>query len=175
MTISVCQAACQLEARGVLWRTRQDQSERIIPHLSDLIGQDLPADLKDFYRERIACIDQFDSILPHWNPYVGWRTPGDVFTRYLHHQIMPLFGDGCGSHFVLDLTPGVEVPAVYFLDHECEDVGPLYATGSSLGAFMLLLADHDRAFQESWPEKWELAIDPDLGSCPRAPPIWAAG
>jgi hypothetical protein len=50
-----------------------------------------------------------------------------------------------------------------------------WAAGSSLGAFLLLLADGDRAHREAWPPKWELAIDPDLEKCLRAPAIWNAG
>lgn len=173
MPISVAEAARQLESRGLLERWRTDQSERIIDLVSALIGRDIPRDLADFYRERIRYIVQYSSILPVWNSYVGWRMPGDDLTRFLHHDVIPLFSDGCGSRFVLDLTPGVEVPAVYFIDHAEEDKGPNYAVGSSLGRFLLLAGDHDRAFDEAWPEKWELTIDPDLVSCPRAPAIWA--
>jgi len=67
------------------------------------------------------------------------------------------------------------VPAVYFFDHEDSYERPHWAAGSSLGAFLLLLADGDRAHAEAWPQKWELSIDPDIEKCPRAPAIWAAG
>jgi hypothetical protein len=66
------------------------------------------------------------------------------------------------------------VPAVYFFDHEREFRTPQWAAGSSLGAFLLLLADGDRAHREGWPPKWELAIDPAPDKCPRAPAIWNA-
>jgi hypothetical protein len=37
---------------------------------------------------------------------------------------------------------------------------------------MLLAADHDKAYAEDWPERWQLSIDPDIDKCPRAPAIW---
>jgi hypothetical protein len=41
--------------------------------------------------------------------------------------------------------------------------------------FLLLLADHDRSYDENWPQRWELKVDPDIERCPRAPAIWNAG
>jgi hypothetical protein len=38
----------------------------------------------------------------------------------------------------------------------------------------MLLAEHDVALHQKRPRGWELAIDPDLGKCLRAPPIWLA-
>jgi hypothetical protein len=93
-------------------------------------------------------------------------------TALLHVQAVPIFFDGCGSLYGLDLSSGDLTPAVYFFDHEDEFSKPHWAAGSSLGAFLLLLADHDRAYRENWSERWQLAIDPDLDNCPRAPAIW---
>jgi hypothetical protein len=87
---------------------------------------------------------------------------------------VPIFFDGCGSLFGLDLASGDTTPAVYFFDHADEFAKPRWAAGSSLGAFLLLAADHDQAYEENWPERWQLAIDPDLDKCPRAPAIWNA-
>lgn len=84
------------------------------------------------------------------------------------------FFDGCGNVFGLDLTPGTEIPAVYFFDHEHEFDRPRYAAGSSLGAFLLLLGEEDLAFREKRPAGWQLTIDPELDNCPRAPPVWRA-
>lgn len=105
----------------------------------------------------------------------GRRTPDSLVTELLHADAVPLFGDGCGNLYGLDLTLGVEVPAVYFFDHERSYEKPEWAAGSSVGAFLLLLADSDRAYAEGWPSRWELGIDPDIEKCPRAPAIWAAG
>lgn len=173
--ISVAEAAQKLEARGMLKRERRDDSDRIIARAEELLARPLPQDLIDFYRECIAEIGEFEAMTPGWNDYVGWRSSDLVITELIHAAAVPVFDDGCGNLFGLDVTIGVKTPAVYFFDHEREFDRPLYACGSSLGRFMLLLADHDRAFDENWPEKWELKIDPDLEKCPRAPAIWAAG
>ena len=49
---------------------------------------------------------------------------------------------------------------------------PEFAAGSSLGAFLLLLAEEDRAYDERWPTGWQLKIDPDLYRCSRARAVW---
>jgi hypothetical protein len=173
--VSVREAAQQLEERGLLKRERNDHSERIIEFVGAVFGQKLPEDLVEFYRERVASIDGESALNPHWNPYVGWRSSGELVTMLLHSQAIPLFGDGCGSLYGLDLSSGADTPAVYFFDHEDEFNRPSWAAGSSLGAFLLLLADHWRAFDEGWPQGWQLKIDPDIDKCPRAPAIWNAG
>lgn len=58
---------------------------------------------------------------------------------------MPLFDDGCGNLFGLDLTPDADPRAVYFFDHERSFEAPEWAAGSSLARFLLYLADADRA------------------------------
>jgi hypothetical protein len=93
-------------------------------------------------------------------------------TELLHADAVPLFRDGCGNFYGLDLTAEVKAPAVYFFNHERGFEQPEGAAGSSLGAFLLLLADHDRAYEEQWPFRWELKIDPDINNCPRAPAMW---
>lgn len=175
MRISVAKAMEHLEGRGLLSCFRRPWPEQIIPYVEGLIGRPLPQDLVDLYREGIAEIVEYAAIVPVWNDRVGWRTPESLVTELLHVDAIPLFYDGCGSKFALDLTPGVETPAVYFFDHDDRSGFPSWAAGSSLGAFLLLAADHDRAIEEGWPEKWELAIDPDIDKCPRARAIWAAG
>ena len=175
MKISVQDAARQLEARGLVERERQDHSERVIEQVGIVLRRPLPEDLISFYRERIASIGEFSSVTPHWNERVGWRSPDSLVTTLLHANAVPLFGDGCGNLYGLDLTPNVQNPAVYFFDHERSFETPRWAAGSSLGAFMLLLADSDRAYVEGWPSRWELKIDPGIERCPRAPAIWAAG
>lgn len=142
--------------------------------MAALLGGRIPADLEAFYRENIYAVGEFRAVSPVWNDHVGWRTPDSHVTELLHAQAVPIMGDGCGNLYGLDLTSGDKTPAVYFFDHEYVFDRPLYAAGSSLGAFLLLMGDHDRAFDEGWPERWELSIDPDLDKCPRAPPIWLA-
>ena len=116
----------------------------------------------------------FLAVVPIWNDHVGWRTPDTEVTELVGAGAVPVFLDGCGNLFGLDLTSGAVAPAVYFFDHEGAQPfeRPIYAAGSSLGAFLLLLAEHDRALQERRPAGWELSIDPDIGKCPRAPPLW---
>lgn len=175
MKIGIADAARRLEERGELERSRFDHSARIIEQVSQQMGQSLPADLEDFYRERIARVGDFLAIAPIWNDRVGWRPVAVEATRLLHAQAVPIFSDGCGSLFGVDLASGDDAPAVYFFDHEDEFEHPRWAAGSSIGAFLLLLADGDRAQREGWAPKWELQIDPDLDRCPRAPAIWNAG
>jgi hypothetical protein len=170
--IDVAVAAKELEQRGLLRRHRADNSERIIDHVSQQLGRKLPADLEALYRERIARVGDFAAIAPVWNDRVGWRPVAVEATRLLSSQAVPVFWDGCGSLYGLDFSAGDNVPAVYFFDHEDEFATPQWAAGSSVGAFLLLLGDSDRADREGWPPKWELAIDPDLERCPRAPAIW---
>jgi len=172
MHIEVAAAAREVEKMGLLRRHRADNSERIICHVSQQLGRKLPPDLEDLYRERIARVGEFDAIAPVWNDRVGWRHVAVDATRLLSSQAVPIFSDGCGSLYGLDLSAGHSIPAVYFFDHEDEFATPQWAAGSSLGAFLLLLAQSDRAGREGWPPKWELAIDPDLERCPRAPAIW---
>ena len=173
MRIPVREAAHQLEKRGLLTRERHDHAERITEHVRSLLGCELPTDLIHFYRERIASVGEFPSMVPRWNERVGWRTPDGLVTQLAHTDAVPLFSDGTGNFYGLDLTPSVEAPAVYFFDHERSYEKPEWAAGSSLGSFLLLLADSDRAYSEHWPSRWELKIDPDIETCPRAPAIWA--
>lgn len=173
MRVSVWHAVQQLEQRGLLERERHDHAERVIEYVGSLLGRQLPVDLISFYRERIASLGEFYAQTPEWNDRMGWRSPDRLVTELLHANAVPLFNDGCGNIYGLDLTPGVETPAVYFFDHECGYEKPEWAAGSSLGVFLLILADSDRAYAEHWPPRWELKIDPDIEKCPRAPAIWA--
>lgn len=190
MRVPVVEAMQRLEGRlidrgrgwppSVKWeplvsRFRDDTSDKIITYVQALIGRPLPQDLIDFYREGVAAICDYAAIAPVWNDHVGWRTPDSLVTELLDVNAIPLFYDGCGSKFALDLTPGVETPAVYFFDHEHWPPRPAWCAGSSLGAFLLLAADDDRAFDEGWPAKWQLKIDPDIDMQPRARAIWNAG
>jgi hypothetical protein len=172
MKISVSEAARQLEDRGALVRQQRDQSERHIEFARTALGREPPEELAQFYRECIASMGDFTAQVPVWNDHVGWRSSPTLVTRLLPADAVPLFDDGCGNLFGLDLTAGIEPRAVYFFDHEQGFERPEWAAGSSVGAFLLLLADHDRAIEEEWPSGWELAIDPNIARCPRAPPIF---
>lgn len=163
-----------IEALGLLKRGRATDPERIIGHVSRVISCALPRDLEALYRANIAAVADFPAVLPVWNDHVGWRTPDSDLTCLLHQQAVPIFGDGCGSLYGLDLTAGLGTPAVYFFDHDDAFSRPQYAAGSSLGTFLILLANGDRAHKEGWPAKWELRFDPDIEKCPRAPAIWDA-
>lgn len=134
MRIPVSEAVRQLEARGLLERERHDHAGKVIDHVEGLIGRPLPADLADFYRERIARLGEFYAQSPKWNDRAGWRSPDSLVTELLHANAIPIFDDGCGNLYGLDLTPGVDVPAVYFFDHERSFEKPEWAAGSSIGA-----------------------------------------
>ncbi len=175
MEIRVAEAVQRLVKSGSIERTRANHSALIIQHVREQLGQELPPDLSDFYRECVARVGDFHAILPVWSDRVGWRPTAVKPTDLIAAQAIPIFSDGCGSFFGLDLAAGDATPAVYFFDHEDEFRSPQWAAGSSLGTFLLLLADSDRAHREGWPPRWELAIDPDLEKCPRAPAIWNAG
>jgi hypothetical protein len=144
----------------------------VIPFVREMLGRDLPPDLEDFYRAHIARIDGNPAIVPVWNDWVGWRDWGAQIKELLHVDAVPLVLEGCGNLFGLDLTPGEPSPAVYFFDHETQFDKPEYAAGSSLGAFLLLLAEEDRAYEEGWQIGWQLEIDPELNRCPRARAVW---
>lgn len=174
MHIEVSAAARQLEQQSLLQRHRSDNSDRIIGHVSQQLGQTLPADLEALYRESISRVGEFEAIAPAWNDRVGWRHTAVETTRLLSSGAVPIFSDGCGSLYGADLLAGAAAPAVYFFDHEDGFATPRWAAGSSIGAFLLLLGEDDRAGREKWPLKWQLAVDPDLEKCPRAPAIWDA-
>lgn len=174
MAITVSDAARILEERGNLRRARRDQSEWVIGFVSRLIGRTIPVDLAEFYRERIERIGDFGTTTPVWNDHVGRVTDDASVEILLPARAIPIFDDGCGSFFGVDVSRITDHPAVYFFDHEKEFKYPSYAVGSSIGAFLLLLAEHDTAIDEKRTPGWELGIDPDLDKCPRAPPIWVA-
>ena len=173
MRISVSEAVRQLDERGLIERERHDHSDKIIQRVTELIGRELPADLIDFYRERLARVAGYWTYTPKWNDWVGWHDTDGYVTALMHTNAIPLLPDGCGSYFGLDLTPGVETPAVYFFDHCDLYERPHWAAGSSLGAFLVLYGDHDTP-KDEWFDRWELKIDPDIDKCPRARAIWNA-
>jgi hypothetical protein len=172
--ITVDEAVQSLEARGLIEREPKDQAERVIGYVSGLIGRPIPADLAAFYRARIKWLGDFTTITIVWNQRVGWLTHHSWIEKLLPAKAIPIFDDGCGSLFGVDVSEITDHPAVYFFDHESEYKIPNYAAGSSIGAFLLLLAEHGAALEQKRPHGWELAIDPDLDKCSRAPPIWLA-
>lgn len=175
MWLSVEAVVRQLEQRGVLEHHKHDHPQRTIDHVGLLLGEPLPSDLAAFYQARIGSVGAFSAVAPKWNDRIGWRGQDWEIKRLQHARAAPLLYDGCGSLFGVDLTAQGGVPAVYFFDHEDEFSRPHYAAGSSLGAFLLLLAEHDQAIEEKRPPRWQLTIDPDIDKCPRAPAIWNAG
>lgn len=175
MTISVSSATGILEKRGALDRRRKNQAAWVADFVAGLIGRPIPADLTEFYQENIERVGPFGTTIPVWNDYVGRVTDDGAVDRLLPAKAIPLFWDGCGSLWGVDVSTATDHPAVYFFDHEDSWEKPAYAAGSSIGTFLLLLAEHDIALDEKRPPGWELAIDPDLDKCSRAPPIWRAG
>jgi hypothetical protein len=176
MAVTVVNAIRQLDARGLVRRCKgdPDDAELVIDYVRERLGRPVPQALADLYRERIDSIGQFAAVRPIWNDWVGWRPITPDVAAMLPAQAVPLFWDGCGNLYGMDLSSGAEDPAVYFFDKAEAYERPGWAAGSSIGAFLLLLGEHDAAFEEQRPRGWELAVDPDLGNCPRAPPIWLA-
>jgi hypothetical protein len=175
MTIAVDHAFQVLTPLGVVEQNQHIQPEMLIKYVERLIGRPTPEDLCDFYRKQISRVADFTSVIPIWNSYTGWVSKGWDLDMLLPAKAIPLFGDGCGSVFGVDVSTEHEHPAVYFFDHENQYEKANYAAGSSIGAFLLLLAEHDQAIDERRPPGWQLTIDPDIDKCPRAPPIWLAG
>lgn len=174
MNISVHEACHSLEAQGALHRRRGGSPDGLVAYVRALLGDQMPADLEAFYREGVEAIGDFRAILPKWNERPEWRREG-MLRALLPVQAVPIFSDGAGSLYGLDLSSGAAGPAVYFFDHEDLFERPRWAAGSSLENFLLLLGRHDQAIAEGCPAGWERSIDPDIESCPRAPPIWRAG
>lgn len=178
MIISVAEAARQLEEQGLLQRMRNDQSEKVIARVAEIVGQGLPSELKALYRERIVRVGRDSSAdYPVWNdwPGVGWHHTDWSISLLLEARCVPIFWDGSGNHYGVDLIGMGPTSAVYFFDSERGLEKPGWAAGSSIGRFLLLLAKFDQAYEEKWPSRWELDIDPDIDKCPRAPAIWNAG
>jgi hypothetical protein len=175
MTVSVPQAAHMLEQRGTLSRRRKNQSEWVIEFVGGLIGKAIPADLAEFYRENIDRVGDFDTTIPVWNDYVSRVTDDGCIDWLLPAKAIPLFSDGCGNLWGMDVSTATDHPSVYFFDKADAWEKPSYAAGSTIGTFLLLLAEHDTALDEKRTPGWELKIDPDLAKCTRAPPIWLAG
>ena len=175
MTVSASQAARTLEERGMLRRRRKNQSEWVIEFVGALIGKAVPTELAEFYRENIDRIGDFRTTIPVWNDYVSRVTDMGAIDWLLSAKAVPLFWDGCGNLWGVDVSTPSDHPAVYFFDKADAWEKPAYAAGSSIGTFLLLLSEHDIAIDEKRSVGWELKIDPDLAKCPRAPPIWLAG
>ena len=174
MILSVAEVAQILEEKGLLKRRKWDESERLIDHIEELLDRPIPEDLKNFYRQRIEWVGEFHAIFPTWNRHVGWRPASIPMTELLPAQAAPLFFDGFGNIYGLDLSSASDPPAVYFFDDWDLYERPHYAAGSSLGRFLLLLAEQRTAFDEGRSAGWELEIDPDIEKCPRAPALWNA-
>lgn len=167
---TVAEAAAALEARGELTRRRDAHLDLIAAHVAEFFGRELPADLAAFYSEGIERIGDFPAIWPSWNKFVGWRGDAEL-EAFKAFDAVPIFGDGCGNTYAVDLAAD---HAVYFFDAHSSRQEPDCAAGSSIARFLLLLADHDRALQEQWLVRWELRLDPDIDKCVRAPAIWNA-
>jgi hypothetical protein len=174
MDITVSEACRTLQARGALRRSRRDEADGIIQQVRERLGGRMPPDLEALYRESVASVGEFAAILPEWRERPEWRRDGSV-GLLLHVDAVPIFSDGCGNFYGLDLASGDQRPGVYFFDSEDMFERPHWAAGSSLARFLLLLAEHDQALDEGRPTGWELSIDPDIDKCPRAPAVWLAG
>jgi hypothetical protein len=174
MVITVDQAFDALAARGAIETDPHIQSMMLVKYVERLLGRPAPKDLCGFYTKQISRVGDYDAVVPHWKPYTGWLSRGGHMDALLAVGAIPIFADGCGNLWGADILANNDHSAVYFFDHERGFAQPEYAAGSSIGAFLLLLSEHDQALDEKRPRAWELKIDDDLDRCPRAPPIWLA-
>ena len=138
MDISVHEACRLLEAQGALCRRPGGNPDGLVAYVRALLGDQMPADLEALYREGIEAVGDFRAILPKWNDRPERRREG-MLRALLNAQAVPIFSDGAGSLYGLDLSSGAATPAVYFFDHEDLFERPHWAAGSSLGRFLLLL------------------------------------
>jgi cell wall assembly regulator SMI1 len=80
-------------------------------------------------------------------------------------NFIPVAGDGCGSHYVLAITPTNGLNPVYFVDHEDEGVldEPSYVVASDLWHFLHFLFQAELG-AEGWPfdRTKVLQEDPEL-------------
>lgn len=134
--------------------------------MAEILNLPIPSELADLYSENIQYIFDAECHVPVWNDWIGFGKTDLEFWNSLPNAV-PIFGDGCGSLFGLDLLSEGPRHAVYFFDHSDSFEFPRWAAGSSLATFLLILGDMDRALEEDWPEGWELKIDPDLAHCRR--------
>ncbi len=174
MDVSVQEACRTLEAQGTLRRRQGEIPDGLVAYVRELLGDQMPANLEALYREGVEAIGDFRAVIPKWNERPERRREG-LLCALLPAQAVPIFSDGAGSLYGLDLTSGVARPAVYFFDHEDLFERPRWAAGSSLGHFLLLLGQHDQAIDEGRAPGWEKSIDPNIDRCAWAPPIWLAG
>ena len=174
MGFTVQESCCTLDAQGALRRRPGGSPDGLVAYVRALLGDRMPADLEAFYREGIEAVGDFRAILPKWNERPERRREG-MLRALLPAQAVPIFSDGAGSLYGLDLSSGAASPAVYFFDHEDLFERPRWAAGSSLGHFLVLLAQQDQAIEEGRTPGWERRIDPNIDKCPRAPPIWLPG
>ncbi len=174
MGFTVQESCCTLDAQGALRRRPGGSPDGLVAYVRELLGDQMPADLEAFYREGVEAVGDFTAILPKWNERPDRRRDG-MLRALLPAQAVPIFSDGAGSLYGLDLSSGAASPAVYFFDHEDLFERPRWAAGSSLAHFLLLLGQQDQAIEEGRAPGWERGIDPDIDKCPRAPPIWLAG
>jgi hypothetical protein len=172
MRISVSAAVEQLVAQELIERERHGDPDSVVDHVCQLIGRAVPSDLADLYREEIRFVGDFRAVYPTFNQRMGWDPDNDAtITRLLDAKVVPIFFDGVGNLYAFDVDPAVQTPAVYLFDHERE-FALEHIAGTSLGSFLLILGDMDRAIAEDWPEGWQLRIDPDLDKSSKAPPEW---
>lgn len=169
--ISVNEAARTLEAKGLLKRRKTNFSPRIIDYTAEIYGRPVPDELVEFYSENIESVGDFGSYVPVWNDRIGFRSEDARFWTSLPDAV-PIFSDGAGSMFGLDLQYPGPKHGVYFFDHVDSFKFPARPAGSSLATSLLILGDWDRALDEGWPEDWMEQIDPDIRNCPRVAPKW---
>jgi len=118
MSFTIASVAKELEQRNELIRAHPDQAARIVERISEELGQELPDDLKAFYRKHIARIGDFLATSPIWSERAGWRSGMVETTILLSARAVPIFSDGCGSYYGVDIDAGDATPAVYFFDHQ---------------------------------------------------------
>src|SRR5699024_2926796 len=129
---------------------RKTDPDRVIERVQTIIGQPVPEELKQLYREEVEWVGAFSAKAPSWDAYrERWLDEG--IDRLLPVQAVPIFDDGSLNAYGVDLSSGSDAPAVYFfslentIDLEDPDVvqPPVWAAGSTIARFLLSLPGED--------------------------------
>lgn len=169
----IADAVRRLEALGMVRRRRWALGPDLESYAASVIGRPIPQDLADLYRENLDYVGHFNAVAPIWSDYFGtWNS--DSIDELLHVNAVPIFSDGSGNYFAVDLQSPGDSPPVYHFERAWNFRSPGFAVGSSIAKFLLLAAGADGTGNgfDAEDRDWVLSIDPDIEKCPRAPALW---
>lgn len=113
MVVSFAEAVRALEARGQLTRHKYGgDATRLKLMLTEVFGPQHPGELAEFYGQAIASLGEFHAVSPGWSDRCGWGESAEILSDLMDVGAAPLFNDGCGNIYGLDLTADDATPAV---------------------------------------------------------------